>query len=154
MQLIKNLLFILILIISIVFINRLEEENNGDFIKQTYLRTSDAKKELPNQYDKQFLKSNKSIDQVMIKIPLSDKNSPGLKVWIFFLAVLTSGIILGFLMALVRMFAIKRESIVYKNKIKKLQLELDTLRNQNIDDDLVLKDNLEEENKKTDLMLD
>jgi len=154
MQLIKNLLFVLILIISIIFINNLEEENNADFIRQTYLRTSDAKKELPNKYDKQFLKSNKTIDQVMIKIPFSNKDSHGLKVWVFFLAILTIGIVVGFLMALIRMFAIKRESMAYKNKVKKLQLELDTLRNQSIDEDLVLKDNLDDKNKKNDLMID
>ena len=154
MQLIRNLLFVLLLIMSIVLIKQLEEENNNDFIKQTYLRTLDAKKEFPNKHDKQFLKSNKSIDQVMIKIPYSDKDSQGLKVWIFFLAVLAIGIMVGFLMAFIKILSIKSESMSYKNKIKKLQVELDTSRNQSIDEDLVLQDDLEDSNRKNDLMFD
>ena len=43
MQLIKNLIFILILIISIVFIIDLMEKNNDDFIEKTYLKTAIAK---------------------------------------------------------------------------------------------------------------
>ena len=153
MQLIKNLLFILVLIISIIFIIDLMEKNNDNFIKQTYLKTSIAKKDSPDQYDKQFFKKNKPVDQVMIKLPFSRSSDPGLKVWVFFLAVLTAGVILGFFMALIHIFSQKRENMSYKSKIKKLQLELDTLRNQSVEEDLILKDNLNE-NKNSDLMLD
>ena len=153
MQLIKNLIFILILIISIVFIIDLMEKNNDDFIQKTYLKTAIAKKENPDEYDKDFLKNNKAVDQVMIKLPFSESNGGELKVWVFFLAVLTVGIIVGFFMGLIHIVSQKRENLSYKSKIKKLQLELDTLRNQSIDEDLVLKDDLNEDDKK-DLMLD
>ena len=152
MQLIKNLIFILILIISVIFIIDLMEENNDDFIHQTYLKTSIAKKNHPEQYYKNFFKTNKPIDQVRVRLPFSEGKSAGLKVWVFFLAVLTTGIILGFFMGLVHIISQKRENLSYKSKIKKLQLELDTLRNQSIDEDLVLKDDLSEDNK-SDLML-
>ena len=152
MQLIKNLLFILVLIVSVIFIIDLMEKNNDDFIHQTYLKTSIAKKENPEKYDKDFLKTNKPIDQVRVRLPFSEGNDSGLKVWIFFLAVLTTGIILGFFIGLIHIISQKRENLSYKSKIKKLQLELDTLRNQSVDDDLVLKDDLSEDNK-SDLML-
>ena len=89
----------------------------------------------------------------MIKLPFSESNGGELKVWVFFLAVLTIGIIVGFFMGLIHIVSQKRENLSYKSKIKKLQLELDTLRNQSIDEDLVLKDDLNEDDKK-DLMLD
>ena len=152
MQLIKNLLFILVLIVSVIFIIDLMEKNNNDFIHQTYLKTSIAKKENPENYDKDFLKTNKPIDQVRVRLPFSEGSDAGLKIWIFFLAVLTTGIILGFFIGLIHIVSQKRENLSYKSKIKKLQLELDTLRNQSVDDDLVLKDDLSEDNK-SDLML-
>ena len=152
MQLIKNLLFILVLIVSVIFIIDLMEKNNNDFIHQTYLKTSIAKKENPEKYDKDFLKTNKPIDQVRVRLPFSEGSDAGLKIWIFFLAVLTTGIILGFFIGLIHIISQKRENLSYKSKIKKLQLELDTLRNQSVDDDLVLKDDLSEDNK-SDLML-
>ena len=57
MQLLKNLLFFLVLIISVVFIIDLMEKNNDSFIKETYLKTSLSKKDNPNEYDKEFFKN-------------------------------------------------------------------------------------------------
>ena len=48
------------------------------------------------------------VDQVMVKIPFTDPNSSGIKVWVFFLAVLTCGVILGFFIALVQIISQKR----------------------------------------------
>tara|TARA_Y100000814_G_scaffold281437_1_gene245607 strand:- start:102 stop:563 length:462 start_codon:yes stop_codon:yes gene_type:complete len=152
MQLIKNLLFILILIISVVFIIDLMEKNNDNFIKETYLKTSIAKKDSPNEYNKEFLKTNKPIDQVRVRLPFTEAKDPGLKIWIFFLAVLTVGVFLGFIMGLIHIISQKRENLSYKSKLKKLQLELDTLRNQSIEDDLILNDDLSDDNK-PDVML-
>ena len=89
----------------------------------------------------------------MIKIPFAENDSMGLKVCVFFLAVLTSGVILGFIIALVQIISQKREIISYRSKIKKIQLELDTLRNQSIDDNLVLEDE-SEENKDSNIILE
>ena len=152
MQLIKNLLFILVLIISVVFIIDLMEKNNDSFIKETYLKTSLSKKDNPNEYDKEFFKNNKPIDQVRVRLPFTEKGGPGLKIWVFFLAVLTIGVVLGFFMGLIHIISQKRENLSYKSKLKKLQLELDTLRNQSVNEDLVLKDDLSEDNN-SDLML-
>ncbi len=152
MQLVKNLLFILILIISVVFIIDLMEKNNDNFIKETYLKTSIAKKELPNRYNSEFLKYNKPIDQVRVRLPFTESKDPGLKIWIFFLAVLTVGVFLGFLIGLIHIISQKRENLSYKSKLQKLQLELDTLRNQSVEDDLILNDDLNQDSK-SDLML-
>ena len=62
------------------------------------------------------------------------------------MAVLTCGVILGFFIALVQIISQKREIIYQRSKLKKMQSELDTLRNQNIDEDLILSDELVEDN--------
>ena len=58
----------------------LMEKNNDDFLQKTYLKTAIAKKENPDEYDKDFLKNNKAVDQVMIKLPFSESNGGELKV--------------------------------------------------------------------------
>ncbi|MAV64238.1 MAG: hypothetical protein CMG00_03495 [Candidatus Marinimicrobia bacterium] len=140
MKLIKYLLFIVFLVVSLVFIINLMEQNDEVFIKDTFLMTDIAKEIYPDS-SKNF--KGPYVDQVMIKIPFSDPSSKGLKVWVFFLAVLTIGVLIGFSIALVQIVSQKREVIYKRSKLKKLQLELDTLRNQSIDEDLVLTDNFD-----------
>ena len=140
MKLIKYLLFIVFLVVSLVFIINLMEENDETFIKETFYKTEVANQIYPNDANAE----DSSIDQVMIKIPFSEKGSQGVKVWIFFLAVLTIGVLLGFIIAFVQILSQKREIMYQRSKIKKLQLELNTLRNQSIEDDLVLIDDFEE----------
>ena len=138
MKLIKYLLFIIFLVISLIFIINLMEENDESFIKKTYLNTSYAAASEDS--------SKTAVDQVMIKIPFTEPDSQGMKVWIFFLAVLTCGVILGFFIALVQIVSQKREIIYQRSKLKKLQSELDTLRNKNVDENLILSDDLDDEN--------
>ena len=145
MKLIKYLLFIIFLVISLIFIINLMEENDESFIRDTYFRTSYAE-DLSDT-------SKTAIDQVMIKIPFAEEGGKGLKVWVFFLAVLTIGVLLGFIIALIQILSQKREIIYQRSKIKKLRLELNTLRNQSIDEDLVLMDDLEE-NKDSEELID
>ena len=140
MKLVKYLLYIIFLVVSLVFIINLMEENNESFIRETFYKTNIGKN-FSNQSDS----LDYPIDQVMVKIPFTDPDSSGIKVWIFFLAVLTCGVILGFFIALVQIISQKREIIYQRSKLKKMQSELDTLRNQNIDEDLVLSDELADE---------
>ena len=142
MKLVKYLLYIIFLVVSLVFIINLMEENNESFIRDTFYKTNIGKNS-SNQSDS----LDYEIDQVMVKIPFTDPDSSGIKVWIFFLAVLTCGVVLGFFIALVQIISQKREIIYQRSKLKKMQSELDTLRNQNIDEDLVLSDELVDENE-------
>ncbi len=137
MKLVKYLLYIIFLVVSLVFIINLMEENNEEFIRDTFYKTNIGK-DSGNQPDS----LDYSVDQVMVKIPFTDSNSSGIKVWIFFLAVLTCGVVLGFFIALVQIVSQKREIIYQRSKLKKMQTELDTLRNQNIDENLILSDEL------------
>ena len=148
MKLIKYLLFMVFLLASLIFIINLIEENDENFIKETFYKTELAKQIYPSDVDSKVY----SIDQVMIKIPFSEKNSEGVKVWIFFLSILTIGVLLGFFIALIQILSQKREIIYQKSNLKKLQLELNTLRNQNIDDNLVLTDDFEENDKDAELL--
>ena len=83
---------------------------------------------------------------VMINIPFTSKDSSGMKVWVFFILVLTFGLILGFLISLINIFTQRRQIMSQRYELKKLKSELDTLRNQNIDENLILSDDFENEN--------
>lgn len=137
MKLVKYLLYIIFLVLSLVFIINLMEENDESFIRDTFYKTNIGKVS-----DSQPDSLSYTVDQVMVKIPFTDSNSSGIKVWIFFLAVLTCGVVLGFFIALVQIISQKREIIYQRSKLKKMQSELDTLRNQNIDENLILSDEL------------
>ena len=150
MKLIQSLFFIMLLVAGVYFIVELISANNQYFIKDTYYKTEIA------QSDSNIVASDStaaSIDQVMINIPFSESESEGMKVWVFFILVLTSGLILGFLISLVNIFSQRRKIIYQKTELKKMKSELDTLRNQNIDDNLILSDDFDDY-EKTDITLD
>ena len=118
MKLLKYLLFIIILIGSLIFLVELNQLNiiNGESIK--------------------------------IKIPfLVDSNlyADGFNVWIVLVSTLTAGVFIGFFIALLQIISHKSEIISYRSRLKRLQVELDSLRNQAIDDDIEISDEYIEE---------
>ncbi len=113
MKLLKYLFFILLLIGSLIF---LVELNN--------LNTIDGK-------------------PISIKVPyLVDKPqyADGFNVWIVLVGTLTTGVLVGFFMAFFQIIAQKSEVISTNSKLRRLQVELDSLRNQGINDDIILSD--------------
>ena len=62
------------------------------------------------------------------------------------LTTLTLGVVVGFVVSLIQMISLKSETITLKSKNKKIQIELDALRNQGIEDELEIVDELEENN--------
>ena len=114
MKLLKYLFFILLLIGSLIF---LVELNN--------LNTIDGK-------------------PISIKVPyLVDKPqyTDGFNVWIVLVVgTLTTGVLVGFFMAFFQIIAQKSEVISTNSKLRRLQVELDSLRNQGINDDIILSD--------------
>mgnify|MGYP006093600763 FL=1 len=135
MKLIQSLFFIILLVVGVYFIVELISANDERFIEQTYQRTT----------IKSEVKDSTLVDQVMINIPFSKPGTEGMKVWVFFILVLTSGLILGFLISLVNIVSQRRKIIQQRSKLKKMKSELDTLRNQNIDENLILSDDFEHE---------
>ena len=113
-----------------------------------YIETNIGK-DVSNQSDS----LNYTIDQVMVKIPFSEPGSEGIKVWVFFIVVVTGGLILGFLISLVNIFSQRRKIMSQRAEIRKLKSELDTLRNQNIDENLILSDNFHDDNE-SDIVID
>tara|TARA_B100001013_G_C24489038_1_gene394455 strand:+ start:409 stop:738 length:330 start_codon:yes stop_codon:yes gene_type:complete len=79
-----------------------------------------------------------------IKIPFMDILAEGYNVWMVLLITLTLGVIVGFMVSLIQMISLKGETITLKSKNKKIQIELDALRNQGIEDELEIADELEE----------
>jgi len=119
MKLIKYLIWILLLMGSLVFLVKLNELN---------------------QFDGNTL---------TIKIPfLMDmpEYENGFNVWIVLVMTLTAGVVIGFLLALFQIISQKSEVFSLKSKLRRIQAELDSLRNESIDDDIVLTDEMDDSN--------
>ena len=154
MKLIQALLFIILLVIGVYFIVELISENDEYFIKATYNKTSIVQIPAISEEEGSVINSPSDfIDQVMVKIPFSEPSSKGIKVWVFFIIVATGGLILGFLISLVNIFSQRRKIMSQRAEIRKLQSELDTLRNQNIDENLILSDNFHDDSE-SDIVID
>ena len=114
MKLIKYILFIIILIISAVFIKELDSLNvltDGTPIK--------------------------------VKIPYLTNAvgfGEGLDVWQAIIFTLSIGVFIGFIIALIQIISQKAEIISLKSTLRKANNELDSLRNQDLDDDIELVD--------------
>lgn len=138
MKLIQSLFFIILLIVGVIFITELISVNDENFIRDTFERT--------NLSQNLKIKSSEMIDMVMINIPFTSSDSSGMKVWVFFILVLTFGLVLGFMISLINIFTQRRQIMSQRYELKKLKSELDTLRNQNIDENLILSDDFVSEN--------
>ena len=118
MKLIKYLIWILLLMGSLVFLVQLNELN---------------------QFDGNVL---------TIKIPFL--NMPhyenGFNVWIVLVMTLTAGVVIGFLLALFQIISQKSEVFSLKSKLRRIQAEIDSLRNESIDDNIVLTDEMDDRN--------
>ena len=115
MKLIKYLFWILLLMGSLVFLVKFNELNQFDG------------------------------NPLAIKIPfLSDLPAyeNGFKVWLVLVMTLTSGVIIGFLLALLQLLSQKKEIFSLKSKIRRVHVELDSLRNQSIEDDMEIIDEM------------
>ena len=118
MKLLKYLVFILILIGSLIF---LVELNN--------LNTVEGQ-------------------PIAIKIPYlvsSPEYADGFNVWMVLVGTLTAGVLIGFFLALFQIISQKSEVISLRSKLRRLQVELDSLRNQAISDDIILSDDTNSE---------
>ena len=117
MKLIKYLLWILLLMGSLVFLVQLNELN---------------------QFEGNIL---------TIKIPfLVDipGYENGFNVWMVLVMTLTAGVIIGFLLALFQIISQKSEVFSLKSKLRRVRVELDSLRNESIEDDIILTDELDD----------
>jgi len=121
MKLFKYMLFIVVLIFSIIFIIQLNELNTIDQspirIKIPYLNTMDG------------------------------VNPDGIKVWEGIIMSLSIGVFIGFIIALFQMIAQKSEIMSLKSKVRRLNSELDNLRNHEIDDEIQIDDKADEESE-------
>ena len=119
MKLIKYLIWILLLMGSLVFLVKLNELN---------------------QFDGNAL---------TIKIPfLIDMPGyeNGFNVWLVLVMTLTVGVVIGFILALFQIISQKSEMFSLKSKLRRIKAELDSLRNDSIDNDFVLTDEMDDSN--------
>tara|TARA_B100000945_G_C20152435_1_gene489196 strand:+ start:44 stop:406 length:363 start_codon:yes stop_codon:yes gene_type:complete len=113
MKLIKYLIWILLLIGSLFFLVQLNELN---------------------QFEGNAL---------TIKIPFlidMPQYQDGFNVWMVLVMTLTFGVIIGFILALFQIISQKSEIYSFKSKLRRLQIELDSLRNESLDDNIDLTD--------------
>ena len=64
----------------------------------------------------------------------------GFNVWMVLVMTLTAGVVIGFLLALFQIISQKSEVFSLKSKLRRVQVELDSLRNESIEDDFVITD--------------
>ena len=88
---------------------------------------------------------------LLIKIPFLD-NSTGqgyqeFEVWVVVLGILTVGVLLGFFIALFQILSQKGELMSVRSKLKRLQIEIDNLRNESIDEDIILTNSEDNEDR-------
>tara|TARA_Y100001970_G_scaffold152000_1_gene186138 strand:- start:2492 stop:2845 length:354 start_codon:yes stop_codon:yes gene_type:complete len=111
MKLIKYIINLIILIVSLIFLFKLSSLNDID---------------------------GKSL---LIKIPIGmGQEYQEFEVWVVVLGMLTVGVLLGFFIALFQILAQKGELMSMRSKLKRLQIEIDNLRNESIDEDIILTD--------------
>ena len=120
MKLLKYVLFIVILIFSVKFIMELDALNVMD-------DGTSIKIKLP------YITSESGLD------------SEGMKVWQAVILTLSLGVFVGFVIALIQIISQKSEIISLKSNLRKSQNELDNLRNQTLDEDIPLFDEITDE---------
>ena len=70
----------------------------------------------------------------------------GFNVWMVLVMTLTSGVFVGFLLALFQIVSLKSEVFSLKSKLRRIQIELNSLRNESINDDILLTDEIDDSN--------
>ena len=64
----------------------------------------------------------------------------GFNVWMVLVMTLTAGVVIGFILAFFQLISQKSELYSLKSKLRRIQIELDSLRNDSIEDDIELTD--------------
>ena len=64
----------------------------------------------------------------------------GFNVWMVLVMTFTIGVVIGFILALFQIISQKSEVFSLKSKLRRVHVELDSLRNESIEDDIELTD--------------
>ena len=70
----------------------------------------------------------------------------GFNVWMVLVMTLTTGVVIGFILALFQIISQKSEVFSLKSKLRRVQIELDSLRNESLEDDIKLTDETNDNN--------
>ena len=116
MKLIKYLIWILLLMGSLVFLVELNELN-------------------------QFGGNALTIKIRFLNMPQYEN---GFNVWMVLVMTFTAGVVIGFLLALFQIISQKSEVFSLKSKLRRIQVELTSLRNESIEDDIILTDEVDD----------
>ena len=70
----------------------------------------------------------------------------GFNVWMVLVMTLTAGVVIGFILALFQIISQKSEVFSLKSKLRRVQVELDSLRNESLEDDIELTEETNDNN--------
>ena len=70
----------------------------------------------------------------------------GFNVWMVLVMTITTGVVIGFILALFQIISQKSEVFSLKSKLRRVQIELDSLRNESLEDDIELSDETNDNN--------
>ena len=70
----------------------------------------------------------------------------GFNVWMVLVMTITTGVVIGFILALFQIISQKSEVFSLKSKLRRVQIELDSLRNESLEDDIELTDETNDNN--------
>ena len=115
MKLIKYLFWVLLLMGSLVFLVQFNELNQFD--------------------------GNPLEIKIPFLVDIPDYEH-GFKVWLVLVMTLTSGVIIGFILALFQILSQKKEVFSLKSQLRRVHVELDSLRNQSVEDDMEIIDEM------------
>ena len=119
MKLIKYLFWVLLLMGSLVFLVKFNELNQFD--------------------------GNPLTIKIPFLVDIPDYEN-GFKVWLVLVMTLTLGVIIGFVLALFQIVSQKKEIFTLKSKLRRLHVELNSLRNQSVEDDMEIIDEMNDSN--------
>ena len=119
MKLIKYLFWVLLLMGCLVFLVKFNELNQFD--------------------------GNPLAIKIPFLVDIPDYEN-GFKVWLVFVMTLTLGVIIGFILALFQIVSQKKEVFSLKSQLRRVHVELDSLRNQSVEDDMEIIDEMNDSN--------
>ena len=79
----------------------------------------------------------------LVDVPGYEK---GFEIWRVLIMTLTTGVVIGFILALFQILSQKSEVFSLKSKLRRVQIELDSLRNESLEDDIELTDETNDNN--------
>ncbi len=140
MRLFKFILVIVLLGGSVAFIIMLDQMNSGEETKGRLIYIPGLSQKCDSQEEiVEIVDPDDSSRTIPYALPGEDCRE-GYPLWAVFLVTFITGVIIGYVLAVPQILTYMRNARVVQNRHKKLQTELDSLRNQSITEEIAIRD--------------